>query len=283
MTKILRGLEVSQYLNEKNKHKIENMKLGGIVPTLGIVRVGNRPDDIAYEMSAVKKCSSVGIDVKKYVFPENCTEKDLLETIEKINNEESIHGCLLFRPLPDNMNEKKICSALLPQKDIDGITSGSLAGVFINEPLGFCPCTAQAVMEILHSYNVDCKGKNAVVLGRSLVVGRPVAMLLMHEGATVTICHSKTLNMSDIVKRADIVVVATGKMESIGAEYFSQGQIVIDVGIGWNETKGKLCGDVKFDEVEPIVKAITPVPGGVGSVTTSVLISHIVEAAEKRI
>jgi len=168
-----------------------------------------------------------------------------------------------------------------PAKDIDGCTDGSLAGVFTNSDVGFAPCTAQAAMEILKFYGVDCRGKRAAVIGRSLVVGRPVSMMLMHENATVTTCHTKTQDMPSITKEADIVIVCAGKMESIGAEYFKEGQTVIDVGIGWNDEKRKLCGDVKFEEAEPVVDAITPVPGGVGTVTTSVLVSHVVEAAKR--
>ena len=168
-----------------------------------------------------------------------------------------------------------------PAKDVDGSTDGSLAGVFTNTEIGFSPCTAQAAMEILHFYGVDVKGKRAAVIGRSLVIGRPVAMMLMHENATVTICHTRTVDVPSVTREADIVIAASGQMESIGAEYLREGQVVIDVGIGWNEEKQKLCGDVKFDEAETIVDSITPVPGGVGSVTTAVLCSHVIEAAKR--
>ena len=171
---------------------------------------------------------------------------------------------------------------LNPEKDIDGCTDGSLAGVFTNTKTGFPPCTAQAAMEILDYYGVNCTGKKAAVIGRSLVVGRPAAMMLMHKNATVTICHTKTVDMPSITREADILIVCAGKMETIGAEYLREGQVVVDVGIGWNEEKGKLCGDVKFEEAEPVVGAITPVPGGVGTVTTSVLVSHVVEAAARK-
>jgi len=171
---------------------------------------------------------------------------------------------------------------LEPSKDVDGCTDGSLVGVFTNTKTGFAPCTAQAAMEILDYYGIDYEGKRAVVVGRSLVVGRPVSMMLMHKNATVTMCHTRTADVSSVTKEGEIVIVCSGQMESVGAEYLCEGQVVVDVGIGWNEEKGKLCGDVRFDEVESIVEAITPVPGGVGAVTTSVLVSHVVEAAERR-
>lgn len=279
MAKLLKGAEVASALNEKIKEKADTLSAKGVVPTLAIVRVGNRPDDISYETGAIKCCTALNVEIRQFQLPDTATQEELCSVIQKINKDDSVHGCLMFRPLPEHFNEKEICEALKPDKDVDSITTGSLAGIFVNEPLGFSPCTAQSVMEILRHYNVDCKGKNAVVIGRSLVIGRPVAMLLMHENATVTICHTKTVNLPEIVRRADIVVVCSGKMESIGAECFKEGQIVIDVGISWNEKKGKLCGDVRFDEVEHIVDAITPVPGGVGTVTTSILVSHVVEAA----
>ena len=203
------------------------------------------------------------------------------KTLDELNNDPEVHGILMFRPLPKHLDSEKARKALNPAKDVDGCTDGSLAGVFTNTALGFPPCTAQAAMEILDFYGVDCKGKRAAVIGRSLVVGRPAGMMLMHKNATPTICHTKTVDMPSIIREADIVIVCAGQMETIGKEYFREGQVVIDVGINWNEAKGKLCGDVKFDEVEPIVAAITPVPGGVGSVTTSVIVSHVVEAAKR--
>ena len=172
---------------------------------------------------------------------------------------------------------------LAPEKDVDGCTDGSLAGVFTNTPLGFPPCTAQAAMEILRHYGVELKGKRVTVIGRSLVIGRPVAMMLMHANATVTVCHTRTVDVPSVTREADIIVAASGQMESVGAEYLRPGQTVIDVGIGWNEAKQRLCGDVLFEEAEPIVAAITPVPGGVGSVTSAVLCKHVVEAAKRAI
>ena len=229
----------------------------------------------------MKRCASVGVAVKNVVLPADVDSDTFFKTLDDLNNDPAVHGILMFRPLPKHLDSEKARKSLNPAKDVDGCTDGSLAGVFTNTKLGFPPCTAQAAMEILDFYGVDCKGKRAAVIGRSLVVGRPAGMMLMHKNATPTICHTKTVDMPSIIREADIVIVCAGQMETIGAEYFRPGQIVIDVGINWNEAKGKLCGDVKFDEVEPIVAAITPVPGGVGSVTTSVLVSHVVEAAKR--
>jgi len=187
---------------------------------------------------------------------------------------------LIFRPLPKHLDEEAVRQTLLPAKDIDGITDGSLAGVFTGNNNGYPPCTAQACMEILDYYKVDCKGKRAVVIGRSLVVGKPAAMMLTAKNATVTLCHTRTVDMPSVVKNAEIVIVAAGQAGAVTGEYLSDGQIVVDVGIHMTD-EGKLCGDVKFDEAEPVVAAISPVPGGVGTVTTSVLISHVVEAAKK--
>lgn len=281
MAKLLKGADVVASLGERMTRDIEQLKTKGITPKLAILRVGERPDDISYEKNAIKRCGSVGVEVKSIVLPPDVTQEDLMGHIEDINRNDSIHGALIFRPLPKHLDEQAVCDALKPEKDIDGITEGSLVGVFTGSGKGFAPCTAQACMEILDHFKIDCKGKRAVVIGRSLVVGKPSAIMLMGKNATVTVCHTKTVDMPAIARDAEILIVAAGVMEGITKEYFSPGQVVIDVGINWNEEKGKLCGDVKFDDAEPIVKAITPVPGGVGTVTTSVLVSHVVEAAKK--
>ena len=281
MAEILKGVPVTEALNERMKEEIASLKEKGVCPTLAILRVGERPDDISYEKGAMKRCASVGAEVKNVVLPSDISSEAFFETLEELNNDSGVHGILMFRPLPSHIDGEKARKMLKPEKDIDGCTDGSLAGVFTNTPMGFAPCTAQAAIEILDYYGVDCAGKKAAVIGRSLVVGRPVSMMLMHKNATVVTCHTKTVNMPEITRQADILIVCAGRMESIGPEYLSEGQVVVDVGIGWNEEKGKLCGDVKFDEAEKIVKAVTPVPGGVGTVTTSVLVSHVVEAAKR--
>ncbi|NMA24415.1 MAG: bifunctional 5,10-methylenetetrahydrofolate dehydrogenase/5,10-methenyltetrahydrofolate cyclohydrolase, partial [Clostridiales bacterium] len=267
-------------MNEKMTAEVAALKARGINPTLAILRVGERDDDISYEKGAMKRCDTVGVTVKNVVLPADVTQEVLMKNVEALNSDKSVHGVLIFRPLPKHLDEEAVRRALKPEKDVDGITDGSLAGVFTGSGEGYAPCTAQACMEILDFYKVDCKGKRAVVVGRSLVVGKPAAIMLLGRHATVTICHTRTVDMQSIVRNAEIVIVAAGKANAVTKEYLAPGQIVVDVGINMTED-GKLCGDVKFDDAEPIVGAITPVPGGVGTVTTSVLVSHVVEAAKK--
>ncbi|CBK74886.1 methenyltetrahydrofolate cyclohydrolase /5,10-methylenetetrahydrofolate dehydrogenase (NADP+) [Butyrivibrio fibrisolvens 16/4] len=281
MARLLKGKDVVEALNNKLSKDVEELKSKGITPTLGILRVGERPDDLSYEKGALKRCEQVGVEVKVFALPEDVAEEEFFDTLIKLNNDITIHGILMFRPLPKHIDGEKARKLLNADKDVDGCTDLSLAGVFTNTKLGFAPCTAEAAMEILDYYNVPISGKKVAVIGRSLVIGRPVAMMLMHKNATVTICHTRTVDVPSITKNADIVVVASGQMESVGAEYLSEGQTVIDVGISWNSEKNKLCGDVRFDEVESVVDAITPVPGGVGGVTTSILVKHVVEAAKR--
>ncbi|MBQ6078379.1 MAG: bifunctional 5,10-methylenetetrahydrofolate dehydrogenase/5,10-methenyltetrahydrofolate cyclohydrolase [Clostridia bacterium] len=253
----------------------------GIIPTLCIVRVGERPDDLAYERGAVKRCESVGIRVEKVVLPADITQADFDEAFAAVNRDPSIHGILLFRPLPKQLDNERARQMLNPAKDVDGCTDASLAGVFTNSKVGFPPCTAQAAMELLHHYGVDPKGKKAAVIGRSLVIGRPVAMLLMHENATVVNCHTRTVDVPSITRQADILIAAAGQLHSVTPDFTNPDQVVIDVGINWDAQKGGISGDVDFDAVEPLVRAITPVPGGVGSVTSCVLASHVIEAAKR--
>jgi len=281
MAEILKGSEVVDALNKEMSKKIETLKDRGITATLAIVRVGERPDDISYEKTATKRCETVGVKVKHITLPADVKQDTLMRHILELDDDDTVHGVLLFRPLPAHLSDDMVRSVLKVEKDIDGITDGSLAGVFTGSGSGFAPCTAQACMEILDHYNIDCKGKRAVIIGRSLVVGKPVAMMLMGRHATITVCHTRTVDIEAVARSAEILIVAAGQMEGLTKDYFSPGQIVIDVGINWNDEKGKLCGDVKFDDAEPIVSAITPVPGGVGTVTTSVLVSHVVEAAMK--
>ena len=281
MAEILKGAPVTAALNEKMTAEAAELKTKGIIPTLAILRVGERPDDLSYETGAMKRCAAVGVEVRNVVLPADVCQEDFDVALEQLNTDDSVHGILMFRPLPKQLDSERARQMLNPAKDVDGCTDGSLAGVFTNTKVGFAPCTAQAAIEILDYYGIDCTGKRAAVIGRSLVVERPVSMMLMHKNATVTTCHTKTVDMPTVTREADILIVCAGQMESIGAEYVREGQTVVDVGIGWNEEKGKLCGDVKFEEAEPVVGAITPVPGGVGTVTTSVLVSHVVEAAKR--
>ena len=288
MAKQLLGKEVTAALNEKIKANVAELQGKGVNPTLCIIRVGENPSDISYERGATKRCETLGVACEKILLPEDVSQEELLATIDKVNKDDSIHGVLIFRPLPKHLDEAAVIKALSPEKDVDGITDGSMVGVFAGTKQGFPPCTPQACMEILDYYGIDCKGKNAVVIGRSLVVGKPAAMMLMAKNATVTVCHTKTVDVAGIARKADILVSAAGVLNSLTKDYVSEGQIVIDVSINWDPEKinskggkGAIAGDAVFSEVEPIVGAITPVPGGVGSVTTSVLIGHVVEAAER--
>ena len=280
MAQLLKGAEVVSALNDRIKSDVAALALRGATPTLAILRVGEKPDDLAYERGAMKRAETVGVAVRQIVLPETVSQEELLAEIAKINADETIHGCLMLRPLPKHIDDQRAREALLPEKDIDGITDGSLAGVFTGTKRGFPPCTAQACMEILSYYGIDPAGKSAVVIGRSLVIGKPVAMMLLQKHATVTICHSRSENLPAICREADILVVAAGKAGMVGAESVRAGQIVLDVGIHVG-ADGNLCGDTRFAEVEPIVEAITPVPGGVGAVTTAILASHVIEAAKR--
>ena len=289
MAKRLLGKEVNEALVAALQGRTAALKEKGVVPTLGIIRLGENPSDLSYEKGATKRAEEVGVAVKNYVLPESATKEEVLAVIDEVNADASVHGVLMFRPLPKHLkaDQDEICNRLAPCKDVDSMTHMSNAGVFESQDLGYAPCTPAACMEILDHYGIDCKGKNAVVIGRSLVVGKPAAMMLMAKNATVTMCHTKTVNTAEICKNADIIISAAGVLNSLTKDYVREGQVVIDVSMNWNPekitTKGKggMSGDCVFDEVEPIVEAITPVPGGVGAVTTTVLMKHVVEAAEK--
>ena len=289
MAKRLLGKEVNEALVAALQGRTAALREKGVVPTLGIIRLGENPSDLSYEKGATKRAEEVGVAVKNYILPESASKEELLAVIDQVNADDSVHGVLMFRPLPKHLkaDQDEICNRLDPKKDVDSMTHMSNAGVFEGQDLGYAPCTPAACMEILDHYGIDCKGKNAVVIGRSLVVGKPAAMMLMAKNATVTICHTRTVNTAEICKNADIIVTAAGVLNSLTKDFVREGQIVIDVSMNWNPekitTKGKggMSGDCVFEEVEPIVEAITPVPGGVGAVTTSVLMKHVVEAAEK--
>ena len=289
MAKRLLGKEVNEALVAALQTRTAALREKGVTPTLGIIRLGENPSDLSYEKGATKRAEEVGVAVKNYILPETATKEELLAVIDEVNADASVHGVLMFRPLPKHLrgDSDEICNRLSPAKDVDSMTHMSNAGVFEGQDLGYAPCTPAACMEILDYYGIDCKGKNAVVIGRSLVVGKPAAMMLMAKNATVTVCHTRTVNTAEICKRADIIVTAAGVLNSLTKDFVREGQIVIDVSMNWNpekitsKGKGGMSGDCVFDEVEPIVEAITPVPGGVGAVTTSVLMKHVVEAAEK--
>ncbi|OUN09465.1 bifunctional 5,10-methylenetetrahydrofolate dehydrogenase/5,10-methenyltetrahydrofolate cyclohydrolase [Flavonifractor sp. An91] len=275
-----KGVPVAQALTERLIVKANQLKVQGIVPTLAIVRVGERPEDLSYERGALKRCEKVGIRVRQFTLPEESSHGDLMAVIEQINADREIHGCLLFRPLPPQIDEAAICAALDPAKDVDGITAGSLASVFTGGGAGYPPCTAQACMEILDYYGCDLTGKRAVVVGRSLVVGKPLSMLLLGKNATVTLCHTRTADLAAECRRAEVLIAAAGRANMIGRDHLAPGQLVLDVGINVDEN-GNLVGDVDFAAADEIVGAVTPVPGGVGAVTTSVLAAHVLQAAEQ--
>ena len=283
MAKLLLGAEVTAALNEDLRRRTAVLEEKGIQPTLAILRVGEDPSDLSYERGAIKRAGLVGVTVKQYALPGDVSPEEMLARIDLLNADDSIHGVLMLRPLPAHLKkwEDTICNRLDPKKDMDGMTRISQAGVFAGQNLGYPPCTPAACMEILEHYGIDCTGKSVAVIGRSMVVGKPVAMMLMGKNATVTVCHTKTRDTAAVCRNADIVVTAAGALGSFTKEFVRPGQVVIDVAINWDEKKGGIAGDARFEEVEPVVAAITPVPGGVGSVTTSVLMKHVVEAAEK--
>ena len=289
MAKRLLGKEVNEALVASLQTRAAALKEKGVTPTLAILRLGENPSDLSYEKGATKRAEEIGVAIKNFILPEASTKEEVLAVIDQINADDAIHGCLMFRPLPKHLkaDQDEICNRLAPKKDVDSMTHMSNAGVFEGQDLGYAPCTPAACMEILDHYGIDCKGKKAVVIGRSLVVGKPAAMMLMQKNATITICHTRTVDPAAVCREADIISSAAGVLNSLTKDFVREGQIVIDVSMNWNpekitsKGKGGMCGDAIFDEVEPIVEAITPVPGGVGAVTTSVLMKHVVEAAEK--
>jgi methylenetetrahydrofolate dehydrogenase (NADP+)/methenyltetrahydrofolate cyclohydrolase len=282
MAEILKGKDVVDAMKAKMPADVEPLKSKGVEPTLAIVRVGERGDDISYEKGAMTRCKGIGVAVKNFVLPADATQDDLLKVIDQVNKDKGIHGCLLFRPLPKHINENYVRNQLAPEKDVDGITDLSMAGTYACTELGFPPCTPTACMEILDHFQIDLTGKKVVIVGRSLVVGKPAAIMALQKNGTVTVCHTKTKDMAAVVREADIVIACAGKAGVVGEGFFKEGQVVIDVGINFDE-EGNMKGDVDFAAAEPVVKAITPVPGGVGTVTTSVLVKHVIEAAKRTV
>lgn len=283
MAELLKGAPVARALTEELGVRVAALLARGVTPGLAILRVGERPDDLSYERAALKRCEKVGIAARRVALPADCTQAELERAIRDVNADPAVHGCLMFRPLPASLDERAACAALDVAKDVDGVTAGSLAGVFAGEPVGFPPCTAEAVLQLLRHHGVALDGADVVVVGRSLVIGRPVSMLLQAANATVTMCHTHTRDLAAKCAAADVVVVAAGHAGTFDARCARPGQVVVDVGINWDEDARRLVGDVDFDAVEPIVGAITPVPGGVGSVTTACLAKHVVEAAERTV
>lgn len=275
---LLKGIDVANAINEKLIK--ESADMGGRVPKLAIIRVGERPDDMSYERGATKKMEKVGFACESFVFPETIENEAFQKEFDAINDNPQIDGILLLRPLPKHLDEEAVVDRISPEKDLDGISPVNLAKVFAGDKTGFAPCTAEAVVEMLDFAGIDVTGKRVTVVGRSLVIGKPVSMLLLKKNATVTICHTKTKDMKEECRRADILVAAAGVAKMINTEYVGKGAVVIDVGINV-DNNGKLCGDVDTDGISSLASVATPVPGGVGSVTTSVLAKHLLQAAKE--
>lgn len=279
MANILSVKEVAKSIKENVKKEVVELKNRGINPTLAILRVGQNPDDIAYEKSILKNCDSVGIVGKVYELEESISTEGLLEIIEKLNQDMDVHGILIFRPLPKHIDEELINNTISPLKDVDCMNPLNLEKVFEGNMDGFAPCTPKAAMKIMEFYGIPLEGAKVSVVNRSMVVGKPLSMMLLGKNATVTICHSRTKDLKEVTKNSDIVVTALGRAKYFNEEYFNENSSIIDVGISLDKD-GNISGDVDFDNVNTKVKSITPVPGGVGSVTTSILLSHVVVACK---
>ncbi len=280
MAKILKGKEVVEALNVELLSRSGALENKGVSPVLAIIRLGERPDDLAYERGALKRAEKTGVTVKRFIFPEKMTQDELLTAIDKINRDDSVHGVLIFRPLPEQIDDETVRNALAPEKDVDGITDISQAGVYAGVDKGFPPCTAEACIEILKHYKVPLRGAVVAVIGRSQVIGKPVSMMLIRENATVTVCHTKTRDMASVCRDKDIIIAAAGHRNTVTEDFLNPGQTIIDVAINIDD-EGKMCGDVDFEKAVNTVSAITPVPGGVGAVTTSMLMKHVITAAER--
>lgn len=274
----LRGIPVAQAITEQLKVKIDDLSKKGILPKLSIIRVGSREDDIAYEKGITKRFALVNAAVEIIELSFDVNQDELEEKIISLNQDQTVHGILIFRPLPKHLSEERIKSIIAAEKDVDGMSTINTASIFAGNKKGFPPCTPQAVIEVLDFYGIDVTGKKVTIVGRSLVVGKPLAMLLLDKNATVTICHTRTVNLEKECRNSDILIACAGVARIITKDFTNPDQLVIDVGI--NMVAGKLCGDVNYDEVADKVKAITPVPGGIGSVTTSVLLKHTIKSAE---
>ena len=274
----LRGKKVSDGIKEYVSKELETLSF---VPKLAIVRVGENPDDMSYERGATKKLKSFGLDVASYVFPQDISDEDFKKAFKDINEDDEVTGILLLRPLPLTINEKDIENMIDPKKDLDGISPINIAKVFEGDTTGFSPCTAEAVIEVLKAYDIELTGKRVTVVGRSMVVGKPVSMLLLKENATVTMTHTRTVNLKKTCSDAEIVIAAAGRAKMLNSDYCGQDAVMIDVGINVDEN-GKLCGDVDYATLDGKASAATPVPGGVGTVTTAVLAKHLIQAAKMR-
>jgi len=278
MAYIIDGKKISQEIKDELKIKVEALKAEGKNAALAVIQVGNDPASSVYVNNKKKACAYIGIESLSYELPEETTECELLELVERLNQDENIHGILVQLPVPKHIDADKIIQTISPKKDVDGFHPENVGNLVIGEK-GFVSCTPAGIIQLLKRSNIEIAGKSCVVIGRSNIVGKPMALLMLRENATVTIAHSKTQNLKEVCKTADILIVAIGKPQFITAEYVKEGAVIIDVGIHRDENN-KLCGDVKYDEVEPVASAITPVPGGVGPMTIAMLMNNCVEAME---
>jgi len=281
MAKIISGREIAAFMAEELKERSSALAAKGHVPTLAIVRVGDKGSDLAYERGVKKTAEKVGAEVRVLTAPEDASEEEVVALVGQANEDAAIDGIMVFLPLPAHISEAAVRAAIKPEKDVDGATDASALSVYKGHGTGFAPCTAAAVVEILKRSGTELSGKNAVIVGRSEVVGKPLSLMLLKENATVTVCHSKTSDLPKVTSGADILVAAIGRAKMLGEDYISEGQTVIDVGINFDES-GRMCGDVDFEAAEKKAAAVTPVPGGVGAVTNTILLMHAVEAAEAK-
>lgn len=277
MAELLRGAPVAQALCRALVRETEELRQAGVEPTLALLRLGEKPGDLAYERAIAGRCEKSGVTLRRCVLPDTAA---LLPRLRQLNDDPGVHGVLLLRPLADPAAEEAACRTLEPRKDVDGMTPGSLAGLLTGSG-GYAPCTAQAVLELLEHYGVAPEGKRVVVIGRSLVVGRPLALLLTGRNATVTLCHSHTRQLPELCRQAEVLISAAGQPGLVDERFVRPGQVVVDVGVSPGP-EGTLLGDVAFERVEPIVSALTPCSGGVGAVTAAVLVKHCVAAARAR-
>lgn len=275
MYQIIDGKRISQEIKDELKEKVAALKEEGKSFTLAVIQVGSDPASSVYVGNKKKACAYVGIESLAYELPEETTEEELLRLVEELNGNDKVGGILVQLPLPEHIDEEKVLLAISPEKDVDGFHPVSVGNLSIGRP-GFVSCTPAGVIQLLKRSGIEIEGKECVVLGRSNIVGKPMAMLLLRENGTVTVCHSRTKNLKEITRRADILVVAIGKPKFLDASYVKEGAVVIDVGIHRDENN-KLCGDVDFEDVAPHTLAITPVPGGVGPMTIAMLMSNCVE------
>lgn len=280
--RLIKGDEAAEEIKQNTSRKAAELSSKGVLPTLAVIRFGSRPDDISYQKGIEKRCGEAGAAVRVFEFKEDISQEKFMEQFLRINDDETVHGIIILRPFPDGIKEKAVAKAIDPEKDVDGMSDENLMKVFRGDEDCFAPCTAEAVVRLLEHEGIPLVGKRVVIIGRSLVVGKPLSMLLLNKDATVTICHSKTRDIKSISAQADILICAAGKRGMVNCDFIKQGAVVVDVGINVDED-GRLCGDVDAESAKKHAAMLTPVPGGVGSVTSWLVVEHVIKAAEKRL